>query len=621
MLKNWKRILWTVCVLFLCVIDQRIGSSTGEPQLIFSSCVALVVGIFILTHYSLRDYLKLPYAVWAAVCAVAAPAAMIWGHGHSLYPGRFNTIVCILVLYGFILIRTVTAFVAEKRKPGMNPWILGMFGVMILLMAVSRYNDRWPLLYLACFFLFYLTGLTQEEKKLFLCALQDGIIAGFFLIQGLAFVFRPYDTLRYMGMYANTNMNALFYQAVYCAFLSKFCVMEVRQKQDGASVPAAATVWKWACFALAAAMWSFVFLTMCRSAFLGMGAATVLAGLYCLKYSGKKLLLKGFQYVMLLVLIAMAGFPVVYGAVRYLPPVFHHPVWFYNDYSEERVHSSDPWDSPKFTDWRDVLRENLGRFSDLLPSSLVSIKEGSPEIDIPGSSGQDDSFIPETSENSVSPNFMDAEPSAGSTPAPDNPPATDVPQNTEAPQDTGVPQNTEAPQATGVPQNTEAPQDTDVPQTPETSQNTDVLQSAEVPQATEAPAELKSTSARLAIYSHYLSCLNFTGHLEQENGLQVSEDYYAPHAHNLFLQYAFNYGLPAGILFLLWIAAAIIKLMADVFRSKGSTASVTALLLFGAAVVFGLTEIMWRSGLLSNTLIFLLPYFAWAEQSKNSAAG
>ena len=597
MVKYWKRILWTACVLFLCVTDQRIGSSTGEPQLIFSSCVVLITGIFILTHYSLRDYLKPPYAVWAAFCAVAAPAAMIWGRGRSLYPGRFNIVVCILVLYGFILIRTLIAFIVEKRKPGINPWFLGMFGIMILLMAFSRYNDRWPLMYLAGFFLFYLTGQTKEEKNLFLCALQDGIIAGFFLIQGLAFIFRPYDTLRYMGMYANTNMNALFYQAAYCAFLSKFCVLEVRRKENGAAVSAAETIWKWACFALAAAMWSFVFLTMCRSAFLGMGTATVLAGIYCLKHCGQKHLLQGIRYAILLLAVTIAGFPVVYSAVRYLPPVFHHPVWFYNDYSEERVHSSDPWNSPKYTDWRDVLQENLGRFSDLLPASFVN---GASRPQDTGEDAPASDTLTAGENHSAEENSSLADSLSPAVTADSSPDFTGA--SSDGREDTDMP---------------EQPDDSSAPADPGSSPTGESLSGQEDPQASQeapSPEELKSTSARLAIYSHYLTSLNLTGHLEQENGLQVSEDYYAPHAHNLFLQYAFNYGLPVGILFFLWIAASGIRLLADVFRSKRPSPSITALLLFAAAVIFGLTEIMWRNGLLSNTLIFLLPFYAWSEK-------
>lgn len=588
MLKHWKQILWTACVLFLCIIDQRIGSCTGESQLIFSSCVALVVGIFILTHYSLRSYLLPHCAVWAVLCAIAAPAAMIWGNTHALYPGRFHTIVCILVLYGFLFIRTALALIKEKKKTGMKPWLLGIFALLFLFFALSRYNDKWPLMYLAAFFLFYLTGFTQEEKQIFLYSIQDGIIAGFFVIQGLAFVFRPYDTLRYMGMYANTNMNALFYQAVYCAFLSKFCIMEIRPRESDSKTPVFLTIIKWLCFAFAAAMWSFVFLTMCRSALLGMGTATVLAGIYCLKHTAKKRLQKGFRYVLLLAVITAAGFPAVYGAVRYLPPVFHHPVWFYNDYSEERVHSNDPWDSPKFTAWQDVLKENLGRFWDLLPSSLRNGGEDSVS-----------GVLPDSQESMARKNTSAAEPDSNLTPEdtsaaePDSSPATEDASTAEL--------------------GSISPEDAFSEDSQENSSGDAPSASAE-----DSPSpELKSTSARLTIYRHYLSSLNLTGHLEQENGLQVSDDYYAPHAHNLFLQYAFNYGLPAGILFFLWIAAALIKLFMDVFRSRKPSSSITALLLFAAAVVFGLTEIMWRNGLLSNTLIFLLPYFAWPRESED----
>ena len=620
MLKYWKRILWTVCVLFLCVIDQRIGSSTGEPQLIFSACVALVVGIFILTHYSIRDFLKLPYAVWALLCLIGVPAAMIWGRGHTLYPGRFNTVICILALYGFILIRTFIAFMIEKKKPGIAPAGLTLFGILFLFIAFSRYNDKWPLMYLAAFFLFYLTDLTQEEKETFLCALQDGIIAGFFLIQGLALVFRPYDTLRYMGMYANTNMNALFYQAVYCAFLSRFCILEAHKYAEGVSpIPLLEKIWKWACLAFAAAMWPFVFLTMCRSALLGMGAATVLAGIYCIKYCAKKRFLHGAGYAALLALIAVAGFPVVYGAVRYLPPLFHHPIWFYNDYSEERVHSSDPWDSPKFTGWEEVLKENLGRFADLLPMSLEGNGGYSAQTDPEGldySDIADPADLPGNSDSATAAGLPGNSNSATATGLPDYSDSTapaSLPDYSDSTAPASLPDYSDSTAPAALPDSFDATSPSDLPGGLDASDP-----DAANPLPEDAVPELKSTSARLSIYSHYLANLNLTGHLEQENGLQVSEDYYAPHAHNLFLQYAFNYGIPAGILFFLWIVVTGIRLLINVFRGQKPSPCIAALLLFAASIVFGLTEIMWRNGLLSNTMMFLLPYFAWAQKGSEA---
>ena len=50
----------------------------------------------------------------------------------------------------------------------------------------------------------------------------------------------------------------------------------------------------------------------------------------------------------LLFLVFIAMFLPVYGCARYIPALRHHPIW-YDDYSEEKVHSWDPIDSEKYT--------------------------------------------------------------------------------------------------------------------------------------------------------------------------------------------------------------------------------------------------------------------------------
>lgn len=288
-------------------------------------------------------------------------------------------------------------------------------------------------------------------------------------------------------------------------------------------------------FLFACAMWSFVLLTMCRSAILGMAAATLLGGGITLWKQRGKRLQKGLVYVCGMVLVSVLSFPIVYGAVRYLPPVFHHPIWFMMEYSEEKVHSWDAYDSEKYTDWRDVLQENFGRiFTDFTiskPSARVD-SQFPPLLTAM-------QFFPASAAGEVT---MPPEP----TPSPEN----------------------------------------------------------------STPAGTRSVSARLTIYQQYLSRLNLWGHADSENGVQVTESYFAPHAHNVILQYAFNYGLPAGLVFLTYLAVSGIRLLFACIHDKANTSPLVALLLFASITVFGMTELIWRYGQLSHTLLFLLPCFA-----------
>ena len=59
---------------------------------------------------------------------------------------------------------------------------------------------------------------------------------------------------------------------------------------------------------------------------------------------------------------------------------------------------------------------------------------------------------------------------------------------------------------------------------------------------------------RIVIYSYYWNHLNLLGHIGEGQGFYMNEWTYWGHAHNMFLQTAYHYGIPAGILFILiWI--------------------------------------------------------------------
>ena len=584
---NKKRIFWTLCVLFFCIADQRLGSATGEAQLIFTNCTVIVLALMALAHYPIRSFRKPACYIWGIFSFVGG--AVLWGFGcrQTAYPGHFSTMILLGIIYGFWLLRTLDALFVEKVRPSMGKWGLLLFAFFFFLTMLSRYDNHLSPLYLLAFGLFYLTAFTAKERKALLNALIDGIILGFFLVQGLALVFRPYDTIRYMGMYANPNMNALLYQAAFCAFLARFCLLEFSAPVFSSSAEKFLFyIKKWGCFLLACCMWTLALFTMCRSALLGMGAAALLALFWCTVRHSCQKLLHGIKYFGLMLLLTILCFPAVYGIVRYVPPLFHHPVYFYNDYSEERVHSWDDWNSPKYISWETVLRENFSRLMDLFPSAWMSEDAENPSEEITGSIPEEAEVLPATGKPKAE---------------------TLIAQTLSAvpPTDNTLLRELSCPE-TAVYQNTFS-EETASESTPSIEPPAPKMQPQE---------ELKSTSARLSIYRHYLSSLNVRGHKEQDNGIQLTQDYFAPHAHNLFLQYAFNYGLPAGILFLVFIASSGILLLAAAFRPKAKNSmKIAALLPFAATAAFGMTEMMWRFGMLSNLLLFLLPFFAWTSNT------
>lgn len=533
---NVKKAVYFLCFLVMSFCDQQIGSASNEMQLVCPNLVFCCLSCIALSHYPLSSYRKPLFQILFLLCAAGTILVCCLRWPGTPYHFQLISGGIAAVLYCCVLIQTGIALFIRRKIPGGRCPGTWLFSLLLLLILLSRYdNYNGPLLCLSVL-LIYLTEFTTKELDGMLKALGGALIAAFFIIQGMAFLFRPYDTLRYLGMYANTNMNALFYLLVYCVFLAGFCKLEI-----GKTHP----VLRWVSFCFACAMWSFVLLTVCRSALLAMAAATLLGlGITVKKQYGRRLR-KALLYFASFLAVTSFSFPIVYGAVRYLPPVFHHPIWFVDEYSEEKVHSWDTWDSEKYTDWRDVLQENFSRLFDVI--SLLTSSKADP-----------------------APFFLTGE------------------------------QTLLASAADGV--------------------------TALVIPENEMPAEGESVGAvhishRFTIYKHYLSELNLRGHRDSENGVQVNEVYFAPHAHNVLLQYAFNYGLPAGIVFILYLAASGIRYLTVCIKERNSTELLTGLLLFVGIGVFGMLEQIFRYGQFSHTLLLLLPCFVWRHKAAVFADG
>ena len=81
-----------------------------------------------------------------------------------------------------------------------------------MILSVNRDNaSGW---YLVMYGGFYLIGVRGDDRRDFFHGLLNAIVLWFFAQQILAFGFRPYDYLRYKGMYVWETFNGLFYLIV-----------------------------------------------------------------------------------------------------------------------------------------------------------------------------------------------------------------------------------------------------------------------------------------------------------------------------------------------------------------------------------------------------------------------
>lgn len=348
-----------------------------------NNLTGVFMAILMISHFRWKEEAKKPYLIWLALWLTGSVIGyVIWYvTPWSIFETQYLTGAVAVCLVGIVALRVFR----ERRQQGIrlsgSPVLVLCFLVMSLMMTISPMGEIWPAWYLLLFGLFYLIPFSFEERRKLWKGMADGQITAFFIIQIIAYGFRPYDVVRYAGLYENCNMNALFYLMTYIAILYRSHVLRWQEKREGVAITRKRMLAKIFLRVLAAGMWGFVLLTMTRTAIIMLVALTAVYGaaefVVLYRESPWKIYLRTFN----LVLGAIVLFPMVYLTVRWLPTILHHPIWFGSDYSINRVHSFDPADSEKYISWEEVLETLSGRWGVKL--QYTSSKPEAPVADMP----------------------------------------------------------------------------------------------------------------------------------------------------------------------------------------------------------------------------------------------
>lgn len=513
---------YALCFVFLGIIDQRRGSALGATQMIFANLTGVVMTLLLLPSIKFEKEKAKPYLLWTPVCIILGIIASAIGVHYWQYKGEWITAVLNIIVWSYLLIyvyreKSYTELSDRVKQPFF--WVICL---CLLLMQLSVHEGIVSLWYLLIYGGFAVIGISKERTEDFFDGMLTGIILWFFGQQIIAFGFRPYDYVRYRGLYSGETQNGMHYMIVFCAFLLKW--IDSREKNKKWFV-------RFSYFLMSVAMISFTVFTGGKAPILGIVAVTAFV---ILSYNIFKR--KTFYGVLLhtvtLVVCVVLTFPVCYLSIRYLPTILHHPVWFEGEYVEgESVCSFDPWNSTKYISFEDVVYNDVNRL-------LQSIGIGPDKWIV-----QFQQLMQALPVHAEELDAQEIEVEAGSNP--DNP----------------------------------------------------FNPSGEL-------AYWSSTEARKTIYTYYWNHLNLVGHDKQHSGFWISGDTYYGHAHNMFLQVAYDYGIIPGILFLLIYLYSLYR----AFRLclKGNWTCIVFLL---AILCFGMAEMVLVSGQITVPLMAIMFYF------------
>lgn len=561
---NTQSFIVSLCFLAVCINTQQIQTNSWNSGMIEFSrdSLGVLMALILFTHYKWGDFIryKIPYLVWSVLGLAAGVVFLPMAVEKRLDFLLADTIVIAvgIFLMGYCVIHTAISFLVEKRRPKFYRPLFCIWIVMLVLMIFSKTSYLWPLCYFTLFLTFYLTYQTPEQRTNVVMGMVNGIILGYTAIQGHSLLCRPYDRVRYVGNFCNPNNNSIFLCMCLSAILAKILFVA---KKGGRKIE------RIFYFLMAGTCYSFICLTMSRSGYLTAFVLTLFfLAVYC-RIREKRIFIRT---GLLLVSLFAVLFPITYLAVRYIPTIHPHVLFYFQEgYSESRVHSWDDRNSEKFVDFEDVIQGILGRFGNL-KDSWENLQEA-PEArkwdqEAPDSMEWDREALDSMEWGREAPDSMKL---ACSSP--------DLLAGVLAPALASSDAQGEELNLNKIP----------------------LLDDTETG---------NSLIVRYTIYKWFFTHMTWRGVPYNEQGFQLTEYYWVQHAHNIYLDYGINYGFPVMILFTLFTWWGIGRLTRKGMAGRDCE-KLACLFIVLIPPVYGLFEYAWGTGLLS-TVAF---YFAFKE--------
>ncbi len=442
------------------------------------------------------------------------------------------------ILAGLVVIGTIRVLVRRQVKG-----ISAAYGILVAVFfaAIMLYRNTrgWPVYLVCAFVLFYVNMAAWEGKASLLRNICNGILLHFSVMVLYCLLHRPYmffQYYRYPFIFHTVTMSAVYLALVVCAAFVKFLDAYRREQR------LAAVYKELILFGVSVV---YLLLTLSRTGYLAvMVMAVVMLPVTCFSMKSRwRSILRGGAMMLLAVFVC---FPAVFTAQRAVPAAIARPeLHEIEELPVEIVHGRD-MDSEYYI--------TIQRFIQVFQMKVLGIPEmeSLQAMDMLTDAGEEctDGFVRAKDEEILLA-------SAGNTDAG----VRNMPTDSGIAVEEGVIEIASA--------------DTQV--------------QAENQDGVEQEEEDSYTNGRLKIFRLYYNNLNRIGH--DDMGIMEPNGHYNVHAHNIYLQVAYDHGIYVGVIFILLGVGTLVQAAVYYHRRKEdricAALPLALLILFAVA---GLTE-------------------------------
>ena len=466
--------------------------------------------------------------------------------------------IAAVILSGFLLVNIVmqiiVRYVVHKEKlPRISWWYCGILSLFFIMIIVFRNTRWWTVVLAAAYTLFYIRFAFWDKKAHLLQNICNGLLLNFVCSMLFSFVRRPFLSFvypRFPFIFHTVTVTAVYMTFVMCAALMKlvdryskcFCV---GRGEKAGIVQGLKALWKeLLLFGLSSA---YMLFTASRTGFLAVAVMTLITFIFFILGTGGKRMKKAAVLIAVMICSAVWCFPVVFTAQRIFPAMVNNIFRYEVEDFPDEITRGNEWDSMYFI--------TVARFVEVFNNKIFGIDERgtfsyerseeyqryrAKRFSEDGTLAWDGSIEEMVEEEKG--NLMAGQSDFAGDRADGHNGMNIIGFKTE--------EERAEDDAEAARREAEALHAGSVKE--EQVQEKEEVEDMSVYEKTEEYA-----NGRMDIFKAYISQLNLTGHADM--GAMLPDGTLAVHAHNIYLQAAYDHGIIVGILFLVVGIAAFVQ--------------------------------------------------------------
>lgn len=275
--------------------------------------------------------------------------------------------IAAVILGGFLIVNIILQIIRRRKMARFNIWYGAILGVFFLLITVFRNTRWWPVAMAAAFALFYIRYALWDKKAYLLQNICNGLLLHFICSMVFCFVRRPFLSWvypRYPFVFHTVTVTAVYMAFIMCAALMRLSdrYMEYRKLEAGNVF-----MYLWKELLFFGLSGTYMLFTASRTGFLAVALMMAVVSVLIAADMGRQKLKSIAVFIGVMAVSVVWCFPMVFTAQRVLPAVCGNVFKYEVETFPDAITRGNEWDSMYFI--------TVERFVEVFNNKIFGIPE------------------------------------------------------------------------------------------------------------------------------------------------------------------------------------------------------------------------------------------------------